>query len=585
MKLTNIAKTIGMFIPAIAVILLLSMAMSDYQKPVAREYTGKADDVTRVEEVLAEKTAAMEAEKKKATRTAKKEAESEAKGVIDLEDGEYEGSANGFGGRITVRVTVKDKAITAIDIVSAPGETEPFFSRAKGVIDSILSSQSADVDTVSGATYSSRGIIVAVKNALYGTESTAAPVSNGVPSGNGPKDVGKVDESGEYKDGTYTGSARGFGGKIKVEVTIKKGKIKSVKILSASGETSSYLNKAKALLKRIVAKQTTNLSAVSGATYSSNGIIKAVRNALAKAKKASKKTDKKKKKTDTGKKKKKKKKSRKKPVKTTDPATWKDGTYTGTGIGFGGEIKVQVTIKDGKITAIKVLDASKETKKFFDKAVKILDDMIAAQSPDVDVVSGATYSSNGLIEAVSNALAKAVQKTDNNKDDPGQKDQDKESSSSTEKPEDKTDGEEQSSTEKAPEGTTQAGNPEGNTGEEGGTDSTQSPEATTEEKPEDNYRYKDGIYRVSATVYDVDEDFYDYTISMSVTIKADRITDISSVSISDSSNKPFVDDCKSLINKIISRGSADGVGAVSGATCTSDAIIQACGEAFSQAAK
>ena len=461
MKLTNIAKTIGMFIPAIAVILLLSMAMSDYQKPVAREYTGKADDVTRVEEVLAEKTAAMEAEKKKASRTAKKEAESEAKGVIDLEDGEYEGSANGFGGRITVRVTVKDKAITAIDIVSAPGETEPFFSRAKGVIDSILSSQSADVDTVSGATYSSRGIIAAVKNALYGTESTAAPVSNGVPSGNGPKDVGKVDESGEYKDGTYTGSARGFGDKIKVEVTIKKGKIKSVKILSASGETSSYLNKAKALLKRIVAKQTTNLSAV----------------------------------------------------------------------------------------------------------------------------SGATYSSNGLIEAVSNALAKAVQKTDNNKDDPDQKDQDKKSSSSTEKPEDKTDGEEQSSTEKAPEETTQADNPEGNTGEEGGADSAQSPEATTEEKPEDNYRYKDGTYRVSATVYDVDEDFYDYTISMSVTIKADRITDISSVSISDSSNKPFVDDCKSLINKIISRGSADGVGAVSGATCTSDAIIQACGKAFSQAAK
>ena len=461
MKLINIVKTAGMFIPAIVFVLFISMVMMNYQKPAAKEYTGKADDVIRVEEALAKNTAAMEAAKKKASRTAKKEAESEAKGIIDVEDGEYEGSANGFGGRITVKVTVKDKVIKAIDIMSAPGETASFFSKAKGVIDAILSSQSTDVDTVSGATYSSRGIIAAVKNALYGTESTAAPVSNGVPSGKSPKDVGKVDESGEYKD----------------------------------------------------------------------------------------------------------------------------GTYTGTGIGFGGEIKVQVTIKDGKITAIKVLDASKETKKFFDKAVKILDDMIAAQTPDVDVVSGATYSSNGLIEAVSNALAKAVHKTDNNKDDPDQKDQDKESSSSTEKPEDKTDGEEQSSTEKAPEETTQADNPEGNTGEEGGTDSTQSPEATTEEKPEDNYRYKDGTYRVSATVYDVDEDFYDYTISMSVTIKADRITDISSVSISDSSNKPFVDDCKSLINKIISRGSADGVGAVSGATCTSDAIIQACGKAFSQAAK
>ncbi len=407
MKLTNIAKTIGMFIPAIAVILLLSMAMSDYQKPVAREYTGKADDVTRVEEVLAEKTAAMEAEKKKASRTAKKEAESEAKGVIDLEDGEYEGSANGFGGRITVRVTVKDKAITAIDIVSAPGETEPFFSRAKGVIDSILSSQSADVDTVSGATYSSRGIIAAVKNALYGTESTAAPVSNGVPSGNGPKDVGKVDESGEYKDGTYTGSARGFGGKIKVEVTIKKGKIKSVKILSASGETSSYLNKAKALLKRIVAKQTTNLSAVSGATYSSNGVIKAVRNALAKAKKASKKTDKKKKKTDTGKKKKKKKKSRKKPVKTTDPATWKDGTYTGSGQGFGGQIVTEVTVEDSQITNIEITEAEGEDPAYLKTASEIIDEILEKQSVEIDTVSGATFSSGGILEAVGAALKEA----------------------------------------------------------------------------------------------------------------------------------------------------------------------------------
>lgn len=56
--------------------------------------------------------------------------------------------------------------MTAIDIVSAPGETDSFFQRAKGVIDEMLTAQSTDVDVVSGATYSSNGIIGAVKNAL-----------------------------------------------------------------------------------------------------------------------------------------------------------------------------------------------------------------------------------------------------------------------------------------------------------------------------------------------------------------------------------------------------------------------------------
>ena len=180
-----------------------------------------------------------------------------------------------------------------------------------------------------------------------------------------------------------------------------------MKILSASGETSSYLNKAKALLKRIVAKQTTNLSAVSGATYSSNGVIKAVRNALAKAKKASKKTDKKKKKTDTGKKKKKKKKSRKKPVKTTDSATWKDGTYTGSGQGFGGQIVTEVTVEDSRIINIEITEAEGEDPAYLKTASEIIDEILEKQSVEIDTVSGATFSSGGILEAVGAALKEA----------------------------------------------------------------------------------------------------------------------------------------------------------------------------------
>ena len=92
-------------------------------------------------------------------------------GTVDLSkiaDGTYEGEGTGFGGKIRVSVKMKDHKITSIQIISASGEDVSFFDRAKAVIDRILAAQSLEVDTVSGATYSSRGIIRAVKNALSG---------------------------------------------------------------------------------------------------------------------------------------------------------------------------------------------------------------------------------------------------------------------------------------------------------------------------------------------------------------------------------------------------------------------------------
>lgn len=86
----------------------------------------------------------------------------------------------------------------------------------------------------------------------------------------------------------------------------------------------------------------------------------------------------------------------------------KDGVYTGTGTGFGGNINVNVTIKNGKITKIKILSAEYETASYFEKAKGIIQNMLNKQSADVDTVSGATYSSSGIIEAVNDALSKAL---------------------------------------------------------------------------------------------------------------------------------------------------------------------------------
>lgn len=88
-----------------------------------------------------------------------------------------------------------------------------------------------------------------------------------------------------YKDGTYTGSGKGFkGGTTKVSVTVVNGKITSVETLS-NGDTPQYYKKASGtVINNILSKQSTSVDTVSGATYSSKGIISAVSDALSQAK-------------------------------------------------------------------------------------------------------------------------------------------------------------------------------------------------------------------------------------------------------------------------------------------------------------
>jgi len=87
-------------------------------------------------------------------------------------DGTYTGEAEGYGGTIQVEVTLTGDEITSINVVSAPGEDSAYLSQAESVIDSILSAQSTDVDTVSGATFSSTGILNAVDAALGKAENS-----------------------------------------------------------------------------------------------------------------------------------------------------------------------------------------------------------------------------------------------------------------------------------------------------------------------------------------------------------------------------------------------------------------------------
>lgn len=567
-------KGITAIIPAVCLAVLMVTVLTGYKTPQAKKYeASETEDISQIKEALAkESTAAMaETTKKNTTKKGKK-------GAIDVKDGTYKGSANGYGGKVTVNVTVSKKTMTAIDIVSAPGETDSFFQRAKGVIDEMLTAQSTDVDVVSGATYSSNGIIGAVKNALFGTESnnaTAAAANAGNAAGSAPS-VSKVSESGTWKDGTYTGSGKGFGGTISVKVTVKDGKISAIDVTSASGETASYFSKAKGIIPKMISGQTTNVDAASGATYSSNGIITAVRNALSKAETG---------KSSTKKKKKKNKKNKKKNSGSNNnniaaPAEgYEDGTYTGSAACSGEQFKeysvtANVTIKNGKISAVEISSTAKGTnlKQFMSRdEIKNLPSLIVSKNgtSGVDAVSGATYSSHAIFNAVNDALSKA-----------------KKNSSSTEKKEETTtEKKEETTTEKKEETTTEK--KEETTTEKKEETTTEKKEETTE-NPDEGKNYKNGTYKVSVSCEpDEDEDFDPYTISMDITIKKDKITEISNITANtNSTNKAYTNDAKKgMVSKIVANGNADGVNTVSGATCSSKAIKDACQKAFNAAKK
>ena len=293
-----------------------------------------------------------------------------------LKDGEYEGTATGYGGPLTVRITVKGGKLTDIKVVSQT-ETPEYFNRAKAVIGKILSSGNVNVDSVSGATISSNAIKKAVADALSkaGSKQKAkvTPVKKDARSAKGRKgnaagtfSIG----SANLNDGVYTGSGQGYNGPIRVRVTVSGGNITNVEILSNSDD-APFFNRAKAVIGRLLGSPGKSVDTVSGATYSSRGIIDAVRNALSGAGKTSV--------TNTS-------SSTTTPAapdnkpsednvspavnpETGDPAyvdaalrkhypgdKLKDGDYTGIGIGYlnPGGIKTYITVKDGEISSLRV---------------------------------------------------------------------------------------------------------------------------------------------------------------------------------------------------------------------------------------
>lgn len=583
MDFKETGKKLKPFAPVLSVAVVASCVagtLSGYQPPVyaAQEQTNSVKEET----------------------TKSEEQEQAVKGSFDLTDGVYKGTGTGYAGEITVAVQIKDKQIVAIDILSSSDDAA-FFKRAQAVIDKIIEGQTLEVDTVSGATYSSRGIISAVKNALTGEKdsgTTGQSQSGGGAAAGSSTSVATVEDPAAYKDGTYYGTGTGFGGTLKVKVEISGGKITSIQIME-NQDGSEYISKASALINTIIQNQSTNVDTVSGATYSSVGIIQAVRDALSQAAVSTSGTTTSGEAGNAG--------NSGNQNQDTSAATgnfpYKEGIYYGTAEGYSGDVSVAVVIQEKSIKAILITETS-DDEAFFQRAMGVVKNVLKTQSTEVDTVSGATYSSKGILGAIQNALKQAEKVTNG------------------ETIEEKTDTTQLEEAIKTAEALVQEEYTEASWSvlavrlqdakemlETAGQTSVkqetvdkavenlnlaiaQLEKKKSDQEEEVKTKYIDGTYEVSVSCKpDEDEDFAEYQLSMKVTIRNDKIVSITEIAgDGGSENDSYIKKAangtsskKGVVSQIITKGMPEEIDTVSRATCSSNAIIDGCKKALEMA--
>ncbi len=551
-------------------------------------------------------------------------------------DGTYYGSGTGFGGKLMVEVVIQDGKIVSVTLVENEGDDHPYIDNASALLQSIVAAQSTNVDAVSGATYSSAGLIEAVRNALAqaavsGTGSAVTAdqtvqketqASSGTTSLTGAEEQGKT-----YRNGTYTGMAvcvpdgeEEFDAyTLTLNVTIADDKIVGISDIKGSGDryisaNDRYLAKASAIAEKIIQSGGIEVDAVSGATCSSNAIRQAVKNAMEQARitqiaeaptqqvTVPVRTETVSKETQTttalfGDK--------------TEGKIYKNGIYTGTARCIPDEdeefeeylLSLQITVVNDKIVAVSDVKGSGDgydsaNDRYISKAAqgsstsqgmvdRILASGVVNDPAEFDVVSKATCSSNAIVQAVMNALEQAKRGSSG------------ETTETTKKPEETT--KETTTPEESTEETTTPADsteetttkPEESTGEE-----------TTKPEDETGKYYKNGTYHVQADCEpDEDQEFEAYTLSLDLTMQNDRITKIENIAGSgaayDTANNTYIKRAAQgtskytgMVTQILEAGGLyqeNGellpFDTVSKATCSSNAILTACRSALQQAAE
>ncbi|MDX3531459.1 FMN-binding protein [Streptomyces sp. ID05-39B] len=305
-------------------------------------------------------------------------------------------------GAVQVRVTVSNGKITKAETVQAPkgGQSDQITADAMPKLNqAALTAQSADIDAVSGATFTSEGYKKSLQSAIDKMKASA-----GASQGS----AGAAPVSGTF-DGD---AAQTQYGAVQVRITVSNNQITKAETVQApkGGQSDQVTADAVPKLNQaVVTKQSPDIDAVSGATYTSTGYKQSLQSAIDKAN-ASAGTQ------GSGA-----QEGSKAPEAPKAPDAPKapegsgnaqaGGTFTGEAVQTDyGTVQVRITVSGGRITKAETVQAPKggQSDQITANAVpKLNQAAVAAGSADIDAVSGATYTSGGYKESLQSALDQA----------------------------------------------------------------------------------------------------------------------------------------------------------------------------------
>ncbi|MFJ9717979.1 FMN-binding protein [Streptomyces sp. NPDC101213] len=301
-------------------------------------------------------------------------------------------------GAVQVRLTVDDGRITEAEAVQAPkgGQSDRITADAVPQLNrAAVTAQSADIDAVSGATFTSAGYKKSLQSAIDRMKAGA-----GASQGAGTAQV----------SGTFDGdAAQTQYGAVQVRITVSRNRItKAEAVRAPKGGRSDQItaDAVPQLNQAVVARQSPGIDAVSGATYTSAGYKKSLQSAIDKANASA---------GAQGSGAQQGSEAPKAPEGSKAPEASGNapagGTFTGEAAQTQyGAVQVRITVSGGRITKAETVQAPKGGRSdqiTADAVPQLNQAAVAAGSADIDAVSGATYTSDGYRESLQSALDRA----------------------------------------------------------------------------------------------------------------------------------------------------------------------------------
>ena len=193
----------------------------------------------------------------------------------------YTATARGYVGDVTVQVSIKDGAITSVQVVDSQETPEIAGTALEQIPAAIVEKQNVDVDVVSGATYASRAIMEAVADCMTQAGLTPAEIPEVTEASTEEPGESTGESAGEpisgLTAGTYTASAAGFNGDVTVTITVgDDGSITDVTI-DGPGETPGFGADAITQMQEVIlSDQVIPVDVYSGATHTSDAVREAL---------------------------------------------------------------------------------------------------------------------------------------------------------------------------------------------------------------------------------------------------------------------------------------------------------------------